>query len=126
MDRKSFIRNSTLGLLIAIPGYSLLSCSGSDDSGPTPNPDPTSGNCLQNGTNASISANHGHHLTVSKEDVAAGTQKSYQLSAANTDGHMHTVVLSSTDFGSLSTNHTITTTSTSASGHTHNVTVSCA
>ena len=126
MNRKSFIRKSTLGLLIAVPAYSLLSCSGSDDSGPTPNPDPTSGNCLLNGTNSSISANHGHSLTVSKADVAAGTQKTYNLSAANTDGHIHTVVLSSGDFSSLSTNHRITATSTNQSGHTHDVTVSCA
>lgn len=133
MDRKTFIKNSTLGLLIAVPAYSLLSCSGSDDSGPAPRPDPDpdpdptpSGNCLQNGTNSTISANHGHSLTVSKDDVAAGTQKTYQLSAANTDGHMHTVVLSSSDFSSLSTNQSISKTSTSQGGHTHNVTVSCA
>jgi len=115
-----------LGILIVIPGYSLLSCSGSDDSGPNPNPDSTSGNCLQNGTNSSISANHGHSLTVSKADVAAGSQKTYQLSAANTDGHIHTVVLSSSDFSTLATNHRISATSTNQSGHTHDVTVSCA
>ena len=129
MDRKTFIKNSTLGLLIAVPAYSLLSCSGSDDSGPAPrlDPDPTpSGNCLENGTNSSISANHGHSLTVSKDDVAAGTQKEYELSAANTDGHMHTVVLSSSDFSSLSNNQRITKTSTNDGGHNHSVTVSCA
>lgn len=116
-----------MGLLIAIPGYSLLSCSGSDDAGPTPtpDPDPTSGNCLQNGTNIAISANHGHALSVSKEDVAAGTQKTYQLSAA-ADGHIHTVVVTSADFTALATNLQVTKTSTTQVGHTHNVIVSCA
>lgn len=133
MNRKSFIRKSTLGLLIAVPVYSLLSCSGSDDSGPDPGPDPgpgpgptPSGNCLQNGTNIAISANHGHSLTVSKEDVAAGTQKTYQLSAADTDGHIHTVVVTSGDFSTLATNLRVTKTSTTQVGHTHNVIVSCA
>ena len=132
MNRKSFIRKSTLGLLIAVPTYSLLSCSGSDDgsgpgsgsgsgSGPTP-----SGNCLQNGTDIAISANHGHSLTVSKDDVAAGTQKTYQLSAASTDAHIHTVVVTSSDFSTLANNLQVTKTSTTQVGHTHNVIVSCA
>tara|TARA_R110001583_G_scaffold412_4_gene3863 strand:+ start:3897 stop:4298 length:402 start_codon:yes stop_codon:yes gene_type:complete len=132
MDRKTFIRKATVGLLIAAPVYSLLNCSGSDDDpNPDPNPDPDpdpnpSGNCLNNGTNSSISANHGHTLTVSKEDVAAGAQKTYQLTAASTDSHIHSVTLTANQFNSLKTNTQISTTSTSGSGHTHTVTVSCA
>ncbi len=129
MDRKTFISKTTLGLLLAAPVYSLLNCSGSDDDVPNPNPNPNpnpSGNCLDNGTVSSIGANHGHTLTVSKEDVAAGTEKSYQLSPASTDNHIHNVTLTSTHFNSLKTNTQISVTSTSGGGHTHSVTVSCA
>lgn len=132
MDRKTFIKNSTLGLLIAVPAYSLLSCSGSDDSGPRPDPeprpDPTSGNCLQNGTNPSIAANHNppHNLTVSKDDVAEATEKTYQLSPGDVDNHTHNLTLTTAQFNTLKTNVSITALSTSGSGHTHSVTVSCA
>ena len=132
MDRKSFIRNSTLGLLIAVPGYSLLSCSGSDDSGPTPNPNPnpnpTSGNCLENGTIDVIGTNHNppHNLTVSKADVAAGTEKTYQLSPGDVDNHTHNLTITTAQFATLATNVSISADSTSASGHAHKVTVSCA
>lgn len=129
MNRKSFIRKSTLGLLIAVPVYSLLSCSGSDDGpapGPGPGPGPTpSGNCLLNGTNVAISENHGHEFVVSKEDVAAGTQKTYILSEANTDGHIHNLTLTASQFETLKTNIRITATSTTGGGHIHNITVSC-
>lgn len=131
MDRKTFIRKASLGLLIAGPVYSLLNCSGSDDNDPNPNPNPNpnptpSGNCLQNGTNSTISDNHGHTFTVSKEDVAAGVQKTYQLTAANTDGHVHSLTLTASQFNSLKTNISITASSTSGGGHTHSVSVSCA
>lgn len=129
MDRKTFIRKTSAGILIGIPAISLLSCSGSDDdSGTTPTPpkDPTGGNCIQNGTNNSISANHGHSLTVSKEDVAAATEKTYTLSQASTDSHIHEVTISQSQFNTLKGNNSITATSTNQAGHTHNVTVSCA
>lgn len=128
MDRKSFIKKTSVSLLIGIPAVSLLGCSGSDDSSPNPNPDPNpaSGDCLQNGTLTSISANHGHSLTVSKEDVDAAVEKTYTLSQASTDGHVHMVTLTANQFSTLKSNHRITANSTSNSGHSHSVTVSCA
>ncbi len=100
--------------------------SGSDDgSSSNPNPNPQA-NCLQNGTVTAISANHGHSLTVSKEDVNAGVEKSYTLSQANTDNHIHQVTISATQFSNLKSNNQITATSTSDTGHSHAVTVSCA
>jgi hypothetical protein len=130
MNRKSFIQKSVGALLITIPAYSLISCSGSDDSPiitPPPGPDPiASGNCLQNGTKVSISANHGHTLVVSKEDVSAGVEKTYELSAASSNAHIHLVTLTSADFNTLKTNFLIKETSTNDDSHTHEVTVSCA
>ncbi|MBZ9731361.1 hypothetical protein LB467_16855 [Salegentibacter sp. JZCK2] len=128
MDRKTFIRKTSVGILIGIPTMTLLSCSSSDnDSSPSPGTDDDQGssdpNCLENGTDTSISANHGHSLSVSKDDVAAATEKSYTLSEGN--GHTHEVTISKSQFETLQGNTQITATSTSDSGHTHNVTVSC-
>lgn len=130
MNRKTFIKTATAGALISIPVVSLLGCSGSDDgnsSNPNNNPNPNpQANCLQNGTVTAISSNHGHSLTVSKEDVNAGVEKSYTLSQATTDNHIHEVTISATQFSNLKSNNQITATSTSDTGHSHAVTVSCA
>jgi len=87
--------------------------------GPMANPD-----CLNAGTIVSIAANHGHAMTVSTADVAAGSPKSYNITG--TSGHLHTVSLSSTHFASLAANQQVIVTSSSGNGHTHTVTVSCA
>ncbi len=134
MNRKTFIRKTSVGLLLGIPTVTLLGCSGSDDSSsPNPNPDPTddtddvmSGDCTENGTDTSISANHGHNLTVSKEDVEAGSEKTYTLSQANTDSHIHEVTVSASHFSSLKNNEEITINSTSDAGHSHSVVIRCA
>ena len=132
MDRKSFIKKTSMGLMIGIPAISLTACSGSDDGGspnpqPDPDPDPTpTADCLENGTNTSISANHGHNLSVSKEDVDAATEKTYTLSEATTDNHIHEVTITPDQFNELKANNQISATSTSQGGHTHSVTVSCA
>ncbi|TDQ25564.1 hypothetical protein [Tenacibaculum caenipelagi] len=129
MDRKTFIQKSIAGMLIALPAYMLVGCSSGSDNDPSPNPnpdpDPTpSGNCIDNGTNSTISANHGHTLTVSKEDVQAGAQKSYSIQGSSS--HNHTVTLTAANFSSLQSNNSITVGSTNDDGHTHSVTVSCA
>lgn len=129
MKRKEFI-NRTLGTLaVAIPAMTLIGCSGSDSGDgnpdPEPNPDPNPGaNCLEDGTNASITANHGHSLTVSQQDVAAGVEKTYSIQGSAT--HDHSVTLTASDFTTLQGNTSISKLSTSGDGHTHNVMVSCA
>ena len=127
MDRKAFIQKSLAAMLIALPAYSFVGCSSDSDNDPSPTPDPNptpSGNCIDNGTNSSISANHGHNLTVSKADVQAGTAKTYSIQGSSS--HDHTVTLTATNFSSLQSNNSITVGSTSGDGHTHSVTVSCA
>lgn len=133
MDRKTFIQKTTMGILLSIPAVTMLSCSGSDDNGnggsdPDPDPTPTAKNCIENGTNTSVSSaqNHTHSLTVSKEDVSAGATKTYDLSQSA--DHIHQVTLNGDDFQALKTspNSSITKVSTSNNAHTHNVTISCA
>lgn len=131
MDRKTFIRKTSAGILLGIPALTMLGCSGSDDegSGPDPNPNPnppTAVNCLENGTLSSVasSAGHSHSFTVPKEDVSAGVEKTYELSEVS--GHRHQVTISAAQFETLKNNNSISATSTSDSGHTHGISVSCA
>lgn len=131
MNRKAFIQKSLAAMLIALPAYTFVGCSSGSDNDPSPTPDPTpdptpSGNCIDNGTSSAISANHGHNLTVSKEDVQAGTEKSYSIQGSSP--HSHTVTLTASHFTSLKSNNSITVSSTSgdSDNHTHSVTVSCA
>jgi len=128
MERKTFIQRSLGALLVALPAFSLVGCSGSDDSSGDPNPNPnpggSQGNCVENGTNSAISANHGHTLVVSKEDVTQGVEKTYSIEGSA--DHNHNVTLTAANFVSLKGNNSISVGSTSGGGHTHNVTVSCA
>ena len=130
MNRKTFIKKTTGALLISIPAYSLLSCSSdnsSDDNGTDgdQNLNPSQRDCGTNGASAiTISSNHGHDLTVSKEDVEAGTEKEYSIQGGS--GHNHIVRLTEEHFASLRQNNQITVESTQNGQHRHDVTVACA
>jgi hypothetical protein len=127
MKRKTFIRKTTAGLIFGIPAIALLGCSSSDDGdgGGNPNPQP-SANCLEKGTNSTVGASQGHthNLSVSKEDVSAGVAKTYTLSESAS--HIHQVTISEAQFDTLKANNSISAVSTSDSGHSHSVSVSCA
>jgi len=122
MDRKTFIKKVTGTVLISIPFYSILSCSDSDN--PSPSPDMTDKNCLENGTTGSVSSNHGHSINVPKDDVELGVEKQYSIQGSA--NHNHLITVSDSDFASLKINQQIQITSTSGGGHLHSVTISCA
>ena len=127
MDRKTFFEKALGFMLIALPAYSLVNCSSSDDSSDEPDPDPNPNaevNCLDNGTASSIGSNHGHNLTIPQADVQSGHQKSYSIQGSSSHDHM--VTLTETDFDVLQGNNSITVSSTNNDGHTHSVTVRCA
>jgi len=122
MNRKSFILASISSLVSAVSGMLLLqNCSKSDEPAPsTPAPD-----CSENGAkHSSISLNHGHTLTISKEDVLAGLAKSYIITG--TASHPHEVALTVDHFNKLKNNEIITVASSVNSDHSHDVTVKCA
>ena len=73
-----------------------------------------------------ITANHGHTLTILRVDLDSATAKTYDLSAANTDGHIHSVTFSPAQLASMKAGGSVTVTSTTATGHTHSVTASVA
>jgi len=121
MDRKSFIQKTTGAMLIGIPFFSMLSCSDSDND---PVPDSADKDCLLNGTNSSVSSNHGHSVTVSKADVEAGVDKQYSIQGSS--DHNHTITVSASEFSTLKINQQVQVTSSSGGGHNHSVTISCA
>lgn len=123
MKRIDFLKRISTFTLIGVPILALTeSCSTTVDPVNLPVPDK---NCLENGTNSSIGGNHGHELTVSKGDVNLGAAKTYNI--AGSANHDHQVMISEANFASLKNNNTsIQVTSTSGSGHTHSITVSCA
>jgi hypothetical protein len=124
MKRSEFIKQTLVLLVVGVPVSTFTSgCYGGED---PPAPAINSGpkDCLANGTSANISANHGHSLNVSKDDVQDGVQKTYSIEGGA--GHDHEVTITSTQFSSLKNNQSIQVDSTSGSGHTHSVTVNCA
>lgn len=126
MERKTFIQKTAGLMLIGIPAYSLIGCSSSDDGSGNPDPDPlpTQGNCLENGTTNAIGGNHGHNLVVSVADVNSAVAKTYSIQGSSP--HNHSLTISAADFNSLKTNKSISVTSSNDDGHSHPVTVSCA
>lgn len=102
---------------------------GGQDAGPKEDAGDDAGtggpSCTQNGTVVVISANHGHELVVSKEDVEAGVEKTYDIRGVS--GHVHLVTLTAAHFATLSANGAVQVNSTEeGSLHFHEVSVSCA
>ncbi len=125
MNRKAFIKKTLGAAIIAVPAYALMSCSNDDSTDVAPVEDPEASDCLINGANATaISSNHGHTLSVSKEDIDAGTEKTYAIQG--TSGHNHTIVVTAANFNTLKSEKRISIESSRDSSHRHNVTVSCA
>jgi hypothetical protein len=119
MTRKEFI-----GTLIGAGALLAAGCGG-DDGDPGPG-DAASKSCTTNGTNVNIESNHGHVLMVSKEDVTAGADKTYNIQGTAT--HPHTVMVTAANFTSLKNNPgmSIMVTSSTDSAHSHGVTIMCA
>jgi hypothetical protein len=128
LDRKEFIRTA---LVMAGAGFGLTrlaSCGGSD--GPAGGTGTAgTGGALTNACQThepaeTIAANHGHVLTVTAGDAAAGQLKTYSIKG--TSAHDHTVTVSSAMFAMLNAGQTATTTSSNGAGHTHGITIVCA
>lgn len=78
--------------------------------------------CIE-GTTIIIGSNHNHTMVVPAEDVAAGVDKSYDITG--TSNHPHTVVLAATDFAKLANGEMVTVVSSYDDDHTHTVYVHC-
>ncbi len=70
-----------------------------------------------------ISSNHSHTINVTAAHVAAATARTYDIQVGIT--HPHTVDVSAGDFGLIASAGSVTVTSSSDSGHTHMVMITC-
>lgn len=73
-----------------------------------------------------ITGNHGHSLTILRVDLDSATPKTYALTAASTDGHIHSVTFSPAQLTTMKGGGSATVTSTTNTGHSHDVTASVA
>lgn len=73
---------------------------------------------------STIGTNHGHTLAIPPADIAAATDRTYNIKG--TSAHPHTVVITAAMFAMLKANGTLAVTSSSDAGHTHAVTITCA
>ena len=92
----------------------LQACGGGDDGG-----DDDSLSCSA----SAITNNHGHTLTLAEADLDSSTDKSYSI--MGTASHDHSVTFTVAQLGMLKNGQSVTVTSSTGSGHTHDVTASC-
>jgi hypothetical protein len=104
--------------LTLVIGSAAAACGGSMAS--------SSGNCLANGSNSIINQNTGHSLIVTKADIAAGVDKTYDIQGTDAS-HGHSVTLTAADMQALKNNMQVAKTSTvgGTPGHSHAIQVVC-
>jgi len=128
MTRKEFLGSVVKGAAGAVGLAALVAACGGDDGGGgggSGTPDaPAAASCTMNGTTDTISNNHGHVISVTKDDVTAGVDKTYDI--MGTSAHTHSVTVTAAMFTMLQGNTQVTVTSTTGTGHTHDVTIKCA
>lgn len=126
MDRKTFIQKTAGAILIGLTVCSFLGCSSSNDGeDKAPTPEAT---CKNTEMTVSIANNHGHTLTVSNADIAAGTEKRYNIKGSA--NHTQYLTLYPDDFILLKNKASITVTSSATEGgidvmHWHSIRVFC-
>ena len=131
INRSEFLKSALAfaGVGVGI-GVGLAGCS--NDSGYGTTPVTTGGTTGTGVTNAcdthaptdTIAANHGHVLTVTAADAAAGVDKTYDIMGTAT--HTHSVTITAAMFATLETGVVIASTSTVTNSHQHDITVICA
>lgn len=71
-----------------------------------------------------ISANHGHVLTILGSDLTTPRDRTYNIQGAS--DHSHSVMFTAAQMQTLADGGTVGVTSTAGGGHTHDVTAHCA
>jgi hypothetical protein len=72
---------------------------------------------------STITNNHGHTLTIDEADLDSSTDKTYSI--MGTASHDHTVTFTVAQLGMLKNGQSVTVTSSTSSGHNHDVTAKC-
>jgi hypothetical protein len=128
ITRKQFLESVTGGTVALL----VQACGGGGGGaifgiGPgSPGTSSTASGC--GSSDAQISGNHGHVLTVPTADLSSATPKTYSIMGSAT--HDHSVTLSAADLAQLNSGGTVTVESSGTDtpdfgSHSHSVTVSC-
>jgi hypothetical protein len=114
LTRREFTLESALAILTAAT-ITFSGCGDDDDNdnGTGPSGQPTN----EVGT---ISANHGHEVTISAAQITAGSALTATLTVGN--GHTHTINLTAAQVVSIGQNQQVSVVSTTDGGHNHTVT----
>ncbi len=126
MIRKEFIARTFGAFLIAPTVVFAVGCSSSDDAPVNPDPETALSECLENGALGNIAENHGHTLTIPKEDIDEAVEKTYELQGSS--DHTHTITVTTQDYTALKNGSTMAVdiyTSTD-NDHRHSVILLCA
>lgn len=119
ITRRGFVQLLGGGSAAAI----ACGCGGSEA---PPTPDAPPANCATIGAACTIADNHVHalhELVVTAAEIAAGTEKVYDIMGLAS--HNHQVTITAADFTTLQAGGTIMVTSTVTFCHSHVCTVSC-
>jgi hypothetical protein len=122
LTRKEFIR---LGAAATV-ALTLPACSADDegDGGASAEDGPAdTGAGCDGGASGVISGNHGHELIVPNADLVAGAGATYGIQG--TSPHTHDVTLTADQMAQIADGMSVTVTSSSGGGHTHQVTIAC-
>jgi hypothetical protein len=117
LDRREFSLAAALAVLSGV-SITISACGGGSSSPTTPTPTPTPSSGDKVGV---ISANHGHSGAVITAARLASPDV-VDLDITGSAGHPHHVLLSAAQVTQIAANTRVTQTSTTDSGHSHDVT----
>jgi len=116
LDRREF----TLAAILAMLSGVTITISGCGSSSPSSSTPPTTQPPPTADKSGSISANHGHTVTITGAQLTAGGDVTLELTVGN--GHTHTVGLTGAEVVQIRGNTRVAKESTTNSGHSHTVT----
>src|SRR5207244_7778613 len=116
LDRREF----TLAAILAMRSGVTITISGCGSSSPSSSPPPTTQPPPTADKSGSISANHGHTVTITGAQLTAGGDVTLELTLGS--GHTHSVSLTDVEVVQIRGNQRVSKESTTNSGHSHTVT----
>ncbi len=112
-------RRELFAATAATVGAALAACGGGDADPIDASPP----SCTDNGARSIIPYNHGHTLEIPAADIAAGTERSYDITGGA--DHSHTVTLGDAEMATLATNAGVQVMSSVGGGHSHTIDLRC-
>jgi hypothetical protein len=116
VNRREFVKMSTVTLLLIPVTKTLSGCGGSS-------PAPSAPTCDGVSSVSSTTLSHNHILCVLASDLATPPAGGVTYTTSLTGGHAHMVTLTQQDLQNINAGQVVTTTTTTIDGHTHDFSV---